>query len=76
MEGFAAGESKMVVLPIIDLQRCDGCSVCVVSCPVSAVQLINGKARITVPERCTFCEICESYCPREAIGRPFRIEFA
>jgi ferredoxin len=65
-----------IVLPVIDLRRCDGCGICVTSCPTQAVQLVADRARIVVPERCTFCEICESYCPRDAIGRPFRVELA
>jgi ferredoxin len=65
-----------IVLPVIDLSRCDGCGICVASCPTQAVNLVDGRAKITVPDRCTFCEICESYCPCEAIGRPFRVELA
>ena len=64
-----------LVLPEIDLLRCDGCGICVRLCPTAAVTLVRGQAVVTAPERCTFCEICESYCPQEAIGRPFRVQF-
>lgn len=63
-------------LPIIDLQRCNGCGFCERLCPTNAVEVHGGRAVIVRPHDCTFCDICETYCPEGAIGRPFRIVFA
>lgn len=69
-------EAPEVVLPIIDLNICNGCGLCEQLCPTHAVAMRDGKARVVRPEDCNYCEICESYCPEGAIGRPFQIMFA
>jgi ferredoxin len=68
--------STSQALPLIDLQRCNGCGICVELCPTQAVELQGDKAVITRPAACTFCPLCESYCPEKAIGRPFSVVFA
>lgn len=69
-------EASQVVLPIIDLNLCNGCGLCEQRCPTHAVAVCGGKARVVRPEDCTYCDICETYCPEGAIGRPFQIVFA
>lgn len=64
-----------LILPLIDLSRCNGCAHCIALCPGGAVELRRGKAEIVRPRQCTFCDICESYCPEGAIGRPFHVVF-
>lgn len=64
------------ILPVIDLERCNGCGECERLCPTHAVEVHAGQAVIVRPAACTFCEICETYCPEGAIGRPFNIVFA
>lgn len=64
------------LIPLIDLDRCNGCGCCEQLCPTQAVEVVGGKAVIVRPEACTYCEVCETYCPYEAIGRPFTIVFA
>ena len=68
--------SPQILLPIIDLDRCNACGLCVQLCPTQAVELHKGKAQIVRPADCNFCEVCETYCPEGAIGRPFQIVFA
>lgn len=63
-------------LPLIDLQRCNGCGLCAQLCPTKAVEMQAGRPVIVRPADCTFCEVCESYCPQGAIGRPFSVTFA
>lgn len=65
-----------LVLPTIDLRRCNGCGMCEELCPTAAVEMRGGRAEIVRPDDCTFCEVCESYCPEGAIGRPFTVVFA
>lgn len=69
-------ELSQHVIPLIDLDRCDGSGRCVALCPTRAVELRAGKAVIARPADCTFCPICETFCPNQAIGRPFTIVFA
>jgi len=50
----------------VDVARCTGCSACVDVCPVGAMALIEGKARVN-EETCTGCEACAEACPEGAI---------
>jgi NAD-dependent dihydropyrimidine dehydrogenase PreA subunit len=50
----------------IDAARCTGCGACVEACPVGAMALVNGKARVD-EETCTGCEACVDACPEGAI---------
>ena len=45
---------------------CDGCSVCVKTCPLNAITMEGGKAKID-PFLCNGCGACIPACPKEAI---------
>jgi heterodisulfide reductase subunit A len=45
---------------------CNGCGVCVPTCPVNAISMVEGKAKID-PFQCTGCGACIPVCPKEAI---------
>ena len=45
---------------------CNGCQACVPVCPVNAISMQEGKARID-PFQCTGCGACVPVCPVEAI---------
>ncbi|RLI20779.1 hypothetical protein DRO45_03245, partial [Candidatus Bathyarchaeota archaeon] len=47
-------------------ELCDGCEVCVKTCPVNAITMHEGKAKVD-PFMCTGCGACVPVCPREAI---------
>lgn len=53
----------------IDRDLCDGCGICVDSCPSDVIRL-NGdnKATIAYPDDCQTCFLCEEDCPQEAIA--------
>jgi heterodisulfide reductase subunit A len=45
---------------------CDGCEACVPVCPVNAIAMQEGKAKID-PFQCIGCGACVPVCPKEAI---------
>jgi NAD-dependent dihydropyrimidine dehydrogenase PreA subunit len=63
----------MVEMPIIDLQRCDGCGLCVGVCHCGALAIIGGVITITESVECDWCTDCETICPTGAISCPFEI---
>jgi len=46
-------------------ETCTGCGVCVRACPFSAIEVVEGKARIG--DACTLCTVCVRSCPYHAI---------
>ena len=55
---------------VVDNERCKGCSLCVVACPVKVISLakeVNAKgykyAREYVEDTCIGCSACATVCP-------------
>ncbi|HNT42594.1 MAG: 4Fe-4S dicluster domain-containing protein [Bacteroidales bacterium] len=60
---------------VVDVERCKGCSLCVVACPSSVIALakeVNGKgynyAYMVNPDACTGCVNCAIVCPDTVIS--------
>lgn len=60
------------VIPIIDLEKCDGCGRCAAACQAEALRVIGGKVRL-VHTDCDYCGECEEACPTGAISCPYEI---
>lgn len=65
-EGRGKGES---VIDYIDEDKCDGCGICFISCPMDVLR-VDGEKEIAViryRDDCMTCFNCEEDCPRGAI---------
>ena len=50
----------------VDTSICGGCESCVGACPVSAIAIEDGVAKIS--DDCIECGACVGECPSEAIS--------
>ena len=50
----------------VDDEKCAGCGVCEDVCPLEAIRVSDGVARID-QHRCNECEACVEACPNQAI---------
>ena len=51
----------------INISKCDGCGVCVESCPFGVLAIKDKKAAIIKPQACHDCQVCIQVCPNKAI---------
>ena len=59
----------------IDEEKCIGCGVCVVACHEGAIEIVNGKAKVTREDYCDGLGDCLPACPTRAISLIEREEF-
>jgi len=60
-------------MPVIDLQKCDGCGLCVGVCHCNALAIVNNIITTIETVECDWCTDCELVCPTGAISCPFEI---
>lgn len=65
----------MVVMPVVDRQKCNGCGLCVSVCFCQALVLVDNIITVLETEDCGWCAECEAVCPIGAITCPFEIVF-
>jgi ferredoxin len=51
----------------IDESLCDGCALCIPSCPEGTLQIINGKAKLVKESFCDGLGACSGDCPTGAL---------
>jgi len=54
------------MIPLIDIEACSGCGLCVEVCPPQALSIKKGHAELE-KEYCEECGLCASICPNTAI---------
>lgn len=59
--------------PVIDVEKCDGCGICVDVCDGIGFKLVDGKAVAVSTSNCDFCSVCEAACPTGAIACFFEV---
>lgn len=59
---------KNVVTLQLDLEKCNGCMMCIIVCPHEVFQLKNKKVFITNKDQCMECGACAKNCPEGAIS--------
>lgn len=52
----------------IDESLCDGCALCIPSCPEGALQIIDGKAKLVKESFCDGLGACLGDCPQNALA--------
>lgn len=52
----------------IDEEKCNGCSACAAACHEGAIEMINGKAKLTREDYCDGLGDCLPACPTNAIS--------
>lgn len=65
----------MVEMPEIDIEKCDGCGLCMMVCRCHALVMVNDVITVIETEDCGWCTQCEAVCPTGAISCPFEIVF-
>jgi len=50
----------------VDKEKCVGCGACVEVCPIQAISIVGGKAKINA-DKCVDCGRCAQVCPQEAL---------
>tara|TARA_B100000315_G_C14156518_1_gene398056 strand:+ start:120 stop:458 length:339 start_codon:yes stop_codon:yes gene_type:complete len=52
----------------IDEEKCDGCGLCIPSCPEGILQIVQGKAKLVKESFCDGLGTCLGDCPQGALA--------
>ncbi len=63
----------MAEMPLIELEKCNGCGLCISVCTCNALVSVEDVVTVIETEECGWCLECESVCPTGAIVCSFEI---
>lgn len=63
----------MIQMPLVNLDICNQCGLCISVCTCGAIVLVNDKITIIETEDCHWCTTCEAICPTGALTCAFEI---
>jgi len=63
----------MTEMPVIYLEKCNGCGLCVSVCACKGLVLVDNVITVIETVECDWCTLCEVVCPTGAISCPFEI---
>lgn len=55
------------MVPVIEVEKCDGCMLCYFYCPDASIIIENDRAVAVDLAHCKGCGICAKECPAKAI---------
>jgi len=59
------------LIPVVDEDKCSGCSLCELTCPFKAIQIEEtpkGRKAKVIAASCKGCGACGAGCPQRAIA--------
>lgn len=59
--------------PVVDLEKCDGCGLCIAVCKRHILEMVGSEIAIVDENGCNWCAQCEAVCVSGAIICPFEI---
>ena len=62
-----AGQCKALITYSIDPHNCEGCMVCLRSCPTEAITGARRELHVIDPNLCTRCDTCRQVCKFDAV---------
>ena len=63
----------MFEMPIINVDLCNGCGLCLTVCECGALVITGTIVSIQETDHCGYCTECEAVCPTGAIQCPYEI---
>ena len=57
----------MVEMPVIEVEKCNSCGLCVSVCACKAIVLVDNVVTVIETEDCGWCLECEIVCPYEIV---------
>ncbi len=63
----------MSLIPLIVVEKCNGCGLCISVCRCDALVMVGNVVTAVEVEDCGWCTQCEAVCPTGAITCPFEI---
>lgn len=59
--------------PVVDKEKCNGCSLCEAFCPENTIK-IKGQKAVVDYDYCKGCGICANECPSKAISMELEVK--